>query len=166
MFKMKFNKEELEGMKPVPAGVYQVRFVGFKPKLSKNGLSINLNGIGEVVNNPDHEKRQIWANLNNSIPTFIQDFVHSFGLEMEDQLGSDPSIPGAFDGNPATFNEQNPETWVYVGPLTNKVATWEIGEGSYNGKPKNEIIKFICAVPNCAESFPDVSHSHDMRKKS
>ena len=163
---MKFNQEELEGLKPVAAGVYQVRFGGFKPKLAKSGLSINLNGIGIVVNNPQHDGRQIWANLNNSIPAFIQDFVHSFGVEMEDQLGSDPSLPGIFDANPATFDETKPETWLYLGPLTNKIATWEVGETLYLGKPKNEIIKFICSVPDCASLFPNVQHSHDMRKKS
>lgn len=165
MFKMKFNKDELEGPKPLPAGLYQVRFVGFKPKMSTKGDSINLNMITEVINHPEHDKRQIWLNLNTQIPSFIQDAVHSFGLEMEDQLSDNPQIPGVFDGNPATFVESKPETWVYAGPLTNRTGAWEIIESEYNGKPNNKVAKCLCQVEGCAEKFPLVQHSNNMAKK-
>ena len=39
----KFNKEELSGPKPVPPGLYTVKFEQFRPKKSKAGDSINFN---------------------------------------------------------------------------------------------------------------------------
>lgn len=161
-FQMKFAQDELKGFEPVPAGVYQVRFVEFKPKASKAGTSNNLNAWVVILNHPEWQvERKLVANLNDSIPAFIQDFVHSFGLEMHDQNGDNPSIPGNWDGD-----EAKPETWKYQGPLVNKTAEWEIGMGEYNGKPTNVIRKFICKVPNCAQKFPKIQHAADMAKKS
>lgn len=164
-FKMGFNKEEIEGLKPVPAGIYNVLLVGFKPKTSKAGDSINLNAQVKIVGNAEFENRMVFASLNTKIPGFIQDFVHSFGIEMEDQNGENPSIPGVFDGEPTKFNEQDPSTWKYQGPLLGQTAQWELGLRDYEGQPTQDIIKFICKVPQCAERFPKVRHSKDMRKK-
>lgn len=163
-FQMKFKSDDLKGVEPVPAGIYRVRFLEFKPKKSKAGTSVNLNAWVVIIDHPEWEKeRKIVANLNTtpSISTFIQDFVHSFGLEMTDQLGSDPGIPGVFDGP----DQNDPETWKYVGPLVNRTAEWELGAPA-EGQRFNTIRKFICAVPQCASKFPNIQHSNDMAKKS
>jgi hypothetical protein len=164
-FKMKFSQEEMKGLEPVPAGIYDVAFVGFKPKKAKSGESINLNGMVKIIGRPEYSNRQVFVNLNTQIPGFIQDFVHSFGLEMEDQTGDDPSIPGNFDGDLGKFKEDDPTTWVYKGPLLGQTGKFELGLREYEGAQQQDIIKMICKVPNCAERFPKVRHSKDMRKK-
>lgn len=170
-FKMKFDQEKLEGLQPVPAGIYKVLFLEFKPKHSKSvnkvtgAKSINLNAYVKILDHPEFEtERKVVASLNEGVPSFIQDFVHSFGMEMEDQLGAEPSIPGTFDADKNKFKADDPTTWVYSGPLTNKTAQWELGIKDYNGKPTQTIKRFICSVPNCATRFPKVRHSQDMAK--
>lgn len=165
-FKMKYDQEKLEGLQPVPAGIYKVLFIEFKPKKSKPNLakggaqSLNLNGKVKILDHPEFETdRFVIANLNEGIPSFIQDFVHSFGLEMENQLSDEPSLPGSWEGD-----ENNPETWKYHGPLTAKTAEWELGIKDYNGRPTQTIKRFICAVPQCATKFPKIRHSTDMAK--
>ncbi len=162
---MKFNQESLKGPEPVPAGVYTVRFESFKPQLSKNKDSINLNAKAVIVGHGDLDGRVIFAGLNSKIPNWTQDFVHSFGLEMEDQLGTDPSIPGVFDGDPVKFKEDDPSTWTYKGPLLGRTAKWEVGTREYEGRLSNEPRQFICAVPGCATKFPEIKHSKDMGSK-
>ena len=98
--------------------------------------------------------------LNDSIPAFIQDFVHSFGVPMEDPFGPNPSMPGSFDGD-----EQDPKTWKYTGPLLGKTAQWELGTRMYLGREVTDVRRFICAVPDCALTYPLVRHSNDMQKK-
>jgi hypothetical protein len=164
-FKMNFNKEEVEGLKPVSPGIYNLLLIGFKPKKSKAGDSVNLNAQAKIIGNSEFENRMVFASLNTKIPGFIQDFVHSFGIEMEDQNGENPGIPGIFDGDVAKFNEADPTTWAYRGPLTGQVAQWELGLRDYEGNPTQDIAKFICKVPQCAQRFPKVRHSKDMRKK-
>jgi len=165
-FKMKFSKDQLKGPEPVPPGIYTVRFDGFKPKLSKDGNSINLNAQVSIINNPNFDNKKLFAGLNSKIPSFMQDFVHSFGLEMEEQLSDNPSIPGNFDGDPAAFRENDPSTWKYVGPLLGRTAQWEVSLKEYQGNVQNDIVSFICAVDGCASRFPEIKHSKDMRQKS
>lgn len=165
-FKMNFNQEELKGVQPVPAGLYKVRLEGFKPKASKNGDSTNLNAEVTIVGGGEFDGKKLFAGLNSKIPNWIQDFVHSFGLEMEDQLSDNPSIPGVWDADPSTFKADDPSTYKYAGPLLGRVAEWEVGMGEYQGKAKNEIRQFICAVPDCASRFPLISHTKDMQRRS
>jgi hypothetical protein len=166
-FKMTFNKEEMKGMTPVPAGLYEVRFAGFNPKISEKKDSVNFNISGEIIGHPEFEGRKVFANLNTKIPGFIQDAVHSFGLEMHQTGPEEYAIPGQFDADKGKFKEDDPSTWTYAGPLTGKTAKWEVGEDEYQGKKKNVVRAFLCKVPTCAEKFPDISHSSDMaRKKS
>lgn len=165
-FKMKFSQEELKGLEPVPAGTYDVAFVGFKSKLSEKGDSVNLNGMLKVVGKPElGTNRIIFCNLNTQIPGFIQDFVHMLGHPMENQNADEPSIPGNFDGDTAKFKEDDPTTWVYKGPLVGSTGKVEVGLKDYKGAPSQDIVKFICKVPKCAETYPKVRHSKDMRKK-
>lgn len=170
-FKMKFGQDKLEGLQPVPQAIYKVLFVEFKPSHSKKAneitgkKSINLNAKVKILDHPEFEtERYVIASLNEGVPSFIQDFVHSFGLEMEDQLGAEPSIPGTFDADKAKFKADDPTTWVYSGPLTAKTAMWELGIKEYQGKPTQSIKKFICAVPNCATRFPKIQHAKEMDK--
>lgn len=165
-FSMKFAAEEMEGLKPVPPGIYDVMFLGFKPKKSKNGTSINLNGLLKVMGHPElGEERKIFANLNEQIPGFIQDFCHMLGVPMQDQNGANPGIPGVFDGDPTKFKEDDPTTWVYKGPLEKQSGKIEVGLKDYNGEPSQDIIRFICKVSQCETKYPKVRHSKDMRKK-
>lgn len=166
-FKMQFDKTEMEGIKPVEPGIYTVAFIKFKPKKSKNAEkpSINLNAQAKIlgIDEVDGKPRFLFANLNSSIPSFIQDFVHSFGLEMTDQFGENPGIPGEFDGK-----EDDPTTWVYQGPLIGQTAQWEVTVSPHwqdSNKQQQDIVRFICKVPDCANRFPHVKHSTDMRKK-
>lgn len=169
-FKMKFDSEKLEGLQPVPAGVYKVLFVEFKPKYSKpNAItgqkSINFNAKVKILEHPEFETdRFVIANLNIGIPSFIQDFVHSFGLEMENQLAPESSIPGIFDADPSKFKEDDPETWTYAGPLTSKTALWELGIKDYNGRNTQTIKRFVCAVPDCNTRFLKIRHAENMDK--
>lgn len=166
-FKMGFSQDKLEGIQPVQDGQYKVLFLGFDPKFSKSvnqvtgKPSINLNAKVKILEHPEFtQDRLLFVSLNENVPTFIQDFVHSFGLEMEDQLSDNPSIPGNFDGN-----QSDPTTWKYSGPLTAKTAIWEVGTGEYNGRQTNVIRRFICAVKDCNTRFPKIRHSTDMAKK-
>jgi len=172
MFKMKYNQDQLQGPKPVPPGVYTVRFEGFKPKWAKlkDGqtvpTSVNLNAEVTIINNPDYENRKVFASLNDQIPSFIQDFTHSFGVPFDvDVATGDPSFPGIFDADPATFKADDPSTWKYAGPLVGKTATWELGVRDYQGREQQDVRRFVCAIPNCAETYPDIRHSMDMAKK-
>jgi hypothetical protein len=165
-FNFKLDKSKLNGQEPVPAGIYTVLFTGFKPAWSKKGDTLNYNPSVEIVNDPNYENRKLFTSLNSAIPSFIQDFVNSFGLEMEgDESSDDISIPGTFDADPEGFNETDPKTWVYAGPLEGKTAQWEIGETTYEGKPRNEVVRFI-PVQELVDKYPEVKHSTDMRRKS
>lgn len=171
-FKFKLDQTKLEGQQPVAQGTYKVLFLGFSPAFSKSAnqvtgrKSINLNAKVKILDHPEFEKDHIvFAPLNEGVQSFIQDFVHSFGLEMEDQLSPEPTIPGTFDADKSKFKEDDPTTWTYSGPLTNKTALWELGVKDYQGRPTQTIKRFICSVKDCATRFPKISHSKDMAKK-
>lgn len=164
---MDFEKKELKGIEPIPAGIYDVRLIGFEPKESKNGGSVNLNPIFSVVNNPEFEGRVLkYVFVGNSkIPSFLQDMVHCFGMEMEEYTSDRPKIPGIWDTDKAKFDVNKFETYVYSGPLLNKVGKIELIESEYQGKKNNKIRKFFCNVPQCAERFPDITHSDNVAGK-
>lgn len=164
---MDFGKEELKGLQPIPAGIYDVRLVGFEPKQAKNGDSVNLNPVFTVVNHPEFEGRTLkYVFVGNSkIPAFLQDMVHCFGLEMEDQTSDRPKLPGIWDTDKAKFKADDFSTYVYSGPLINKVGKIELIESEYQGKKNNKVRKFFCQIPQCAERFPEVSHSDNVAGK-
>ena len=163
-FSMKFSKDELKGSKPHPPGIVTVRLVGFNPKKSKAGDSINLNFQVEFVSNDEFNGKKLFmaSSLNTKIPNWIQDFVHSFGVAMKNQT-TDPEIPGVFDAKPG-FDPNRPETWAYAGPLLNKTAQWEVGIKMYKGREQQTVRRFMCAVPNCNTLYPDIYHTEDMTK--
>ncbi len=168
-FKMGFSTEELKGPEPVAAGLYEVRFVGFKVALSKKGDSFNYNASVEIIDPPvEKYQSKVYVNLNSQIPNWIQDFVHSFGLEMEFNPDTEKSdIPGDWDGDSASFDPNKLETYKYEGPLTGKTAIWElVPDKDLNGKPRTSANRFICAVPNCAQKFPEIQHAMKMVKSA
>ena len=62
--------------------------------------------------------------------------------------GTNSWLPGDWDGEP-----EKPETWVYKGPLLGQIAEVEVAVDSYNGKENNKVSRYICRVPQCAQSF-------------
>jgi len=172
-----FSKEQLSGIKPVNPGIYYVKFETFKPKLSKNPnkqgkYTINYNAWCYITQHPtiEEHKQLVIANLNESIPQFIQDFHHSFGVPLEEVV--DPAtgelggkIPGIFDADPSIYKEEDPTTWRYAGPLTDQIATWELDVDTYNGREQQVIRRFICSIPDCNIQWPDIQHATDMAKK-
>lgn len=176
MFQMKITKDGLKGIEPVPNGLYDVRLTGFKPTASKlkpgetEMTSVNLWPTVEILNRPDlnfkdGKPRNLKCfNMNTKMESSINDFVHSFGLEMEDQLGDTPAIPGLWGESKPGFDATKPETWVYEGPLLGKTAQWDIVIGDYQGRPNNQVMRFVCKVPDCATKFPSIFHSTKLAK--
>lgn len=165
-FKMKVSNDKIEGFDVIPPGQYEVRLVGFKPKKSKDGNSVNLNAEMQVVNNPDLVNRKLFDSLNTPGAAFYHaDFCHCFGLPMETD-GKESWIPGDWDGDPAKFKEDDPTTWVYKGPLAGRIGRVEVEVDNYNGKDNNKIRRYFCAVQDCASKFPKIKHLEQLNKKS
>lgn len=171
-FKMGMSKEDLSGPKPVPNGVYELQVTGFRPKVAKSGTSLNYNVEMTVVNHPEFDGRKIFHPLNTSFGVAIRDFSHCMGEKLEKRVfpgdAENPQqelevLPGMFENQNAHPDE--PEKWgKYMGPLTNKVGKVELTITQYQGKDKNEVRSFICAVPQCAVLEPDMKHSSNLVK--
>ena len=104
MPKINVPRDQVEGFKPVEAGVYDVRLDGFDPKKTKKGDSTNLRPKMVIVNHPTHNDQRLFDNLNQGA-WYLADFVHCFGLEMEDQ-GDGLGMPGEFQGP-----DDDPSKW-------------------------------------------------------
>jgi hypothetical protein len=171
-FKMGMTKEDLSGPKPVPNGLYELQVTGFRPKIAKSGTSLNYNAEFTITGNPLYENRKVFHPLNTSFSVAIRDFVHATGLELETiTVPGDADtpqherqiLPGTFE-NAAQFPD-DPSKWgKYIGPLTNKIFKAELVTTTYQGKDKNEIRCFFCAVPDCAVTYPDIKHSQNLIK--
>lgn len=163
-FKMGVSKEAVEGFELIQPGVYEVRFLKFKPKWAKEKegkeRTVNLNAQMEPIGNPDLANRILFDTLNQNT-FYMADFCHAFGVPLE-QVGDDYQIPGEWDGDP-----KNPETWTYRGPLTGKVAKVEVTVDTFNNKQNNKISRYFCQFGDeCATRFPQVRHSDNLVKKS
>jgi len=164
-FQMKVSKEAVEGLEVVPAGIYMVRFIEFKPKYSKadptgqKQPSLNYHARMEIVEG-DYAGRMIFEGLNEKAGWVQNDFCHAFGLAMEQNPDESYSIPGQWDGD-----ENNTETWKYSGPLTGKIGKIELAVDSYNGKQNNKVRRYFCAVNNCEQLYPTIRHSQDLLAK-
>lgn len=155
-FKMAWSKEELTGAPPVPAGMYTVMFKGFRPKTSKDGNSVNFNAEFEIISPEEYKGRRVFHSLNTGAGFIFTCFVHAAGLQMEEVQNenagtekADLTIPGVLEGSDDP--NKKPEDWKYQGPLTNKTMQVELAETEYQGKKRNEVRQFICAVPGCTE---------------
>lgn len=165
-FQMKVSNEKIEGAEVFPPGEYMIKLVSFKPAKSKDGNSVNLNALMEVVNHPEYAGRKLYDSLNTPGGAFTQpDFVHCFGLPMETD-GTTSWIPGEFDGDKVKFVEADPSTWVYKGPLVGRTGKVEVAVDNYNGRDNNKIRRYFCAVPDCATKFPKIRHSSDLLKRN
>jgi hypothetical protein len=102
--------------------------------------------------------------MNTKMAWMWQDFVHAFGLPMEEiqneNAGTDKAdytIPGVFEN--ADTQPDDPSTWKYLGPLTNKTCEVELAEIPASTDPvsgkqyraKNEVRQFKCAITDCPE---------------
>jgi hypothetical protein len=144
MAKITVQRDQLQGFKAVPAGVYEVRLDGFEPQFSKKKDSVNLRPKLTIINNQDNNDQRLFDNLNTGC-WYLHDFVHAFGLEMEDK-GDQVSIPGDFQGP-----DEDPTKWTYVGPLVGRIAKVRTIVGEYQNKPQTYIDQWYCAVPACQE---------------
>lgn len=166
------SKESLEGKKPVPNAVYQVKVDGFEPKLSSKGDSVNMNPVLKIVNHPEHNGARIFFNGNTKAPWILQDFSHCFGLPMEPhptgENGAEemhlPGGPAAWKADPTAPEDLS--KMKYVGPLLGKVGKIEVLYVQNPGqKPRNEIKQFLCAIDGCATKYPEINHTSDLLKK-
>lgn len=155
-FQMGYSKDQLSGASPVPAGPYTLQFKQFRPKASKDKESWSLNAELEIVGNAEYDGRKVFASLNSKAPWIQQDFLHAAGLDWEvvqdSNVGTEKeckTLPGIFEN--ADTDPEHPENWKYLGPLTNKTMQVEVAETEYQGKKRNEIRQYICAVPGCTE---------------
>lgn len=164
-FQMGFDKDSLNGGKVIPAGIYEVRLYAFKPRLNKNKDSVNFNAQMEVINSPDFDKSKLFETLSAKAGFTQHDFVHAFGMELEDQGNGQYAMPGTWDGDAAKFVETDPSTWKYDGPLLGRTAKVEVAIDTYEGKENNKIRQYFCAVPDCATKYPDNKHSTDLLKR-
>ncbi len=153
-FQMSYQKEELSGATPVPAGWYTLQLKGFRPRASKDGQSVSLNAELAIVSPSEYEGRRVFASLNSKAGFIIFDFVHGLGLDMEEiqdeNAGTEKAaltIPGVFEGQDA--HPDDPTQWKYQGALLNRTLEAELAETEYQGKKRNEIRQYKCAVPNC-----------------
>ena len=168
-FKMGMSKEDLSGPPPVPNGLYELQVTNFRPKVAKSGESLNYNAEFTISGNPLYENRKVFHPLNTSFAVAIRDFSHACGVPLEEIPNPEnPSenlqvLPGTFEN--AKENPDDPSKWgKYIGPLTNKIFKAELVTTTYQGKNKNEIRCFFCAIPGCAEKEPDIKHSQNLIK--
>lgn len=150
MPKVTVPKDSLEGIQPLPPGIYVVRHDGFKPTLSKNKDSVNLNPQLIIVNHPTLNDRRVFDNLNSKAGWIHQDHVHAFGLTME-MSGDEASIPGDFIGP-----DDDPSKWNYQGPLRGRTGQVEVAmTDNQKGGQRSAIKRYVCAVPNCKEKHSE-----------
>jgi hypothetical protein len=164
-FSMKIDNSKIEGMDIMPSGHYEVKLVSFNPKTSKKGDSFNLNPCMVLVNHVEFANRKVYATLNSMGAFMWPDFSHCFGLPMETD-GKESWLPGTWNGDPAKYNPQVPETWVYKGPLVGRVGKIILAVDNYNGQDSNKIERYFCAIADCATKFPKTKHSVDLLKNS
>ena len=158
-FQMSYSKEELSGTPPIPEGWYKLLVTGFKPKVAgKEKDSVSLNAQCEIVQHSEYTGRKVWPGLNSKAGWILQDFVHACGLEMETLPDGNDTIPGVFQGSDQFPDD--PSKWTYIGPLLHVVLEAELAITEFQGKKRNEVRQYKCAVPGCKER-----HSSNLLKK-
>jgi hypothetical protein len=155
-FQMSYQKEELSGALPVPAGWYTLQVKNFRPRASKDGQSVSLNAELAIVGSTEYDGRRVFAGLNSKAGFIIFNFVHAAGMQMEeiqDEFAgtekANLTLPGVFEGSDT--HPDDPSQWKYQGPLLNATMEVELAETEYQGKKRNEVRQFKCAVPGCTE---------------
>lgn len=171
-FSVAATKSSLVGPPPVPTNIYTLQVAAFKPKVSKNGDSLNYNLEASILEPAAFAGRKVFASLNTKFFVAIRDFTHSTGNECEKttvkneetgEMEEAEMLPGFFENQDT--NPQDPTKWgQYRGPLTNATFKAEVVLTEYQGKPKNEFRAFFCTVPDCAVKTPDIKHSTSLIK--
>lgn len=167
-FRMTLSKEQVEGKEVMPEGIYEVRFIKFAPKLSKDKgdgseRSTNLNAEYEVINNAEYAGRRVTEIANMKSYNVQTEICHCFGIPLEiDPTDGEYYLPGTWDSRP-DFNPANPETYEYKGPLTGKIGKIELTVCTYMGRNNNKVRRYFCAVDNCGNKFPEIRHQTDMK---
>lgn len=160
-FKMGFNRDDLSGKPPVPPGWYTLQFKSFKPKIAganKDGFMLNAECV--VVGNQEYDGRKVFMGLSNKAGWVLYSFVHACGLQMEPILDGNQGTEAETSFIPGTFEDidkfpEDPSRWgKYLGPLTNKTFEAELAITEYQGRHKNEVRQYRCAIPGCPEKHP------------
>ena|SRR5215472_14259769 len=160
-FKMGYNKEDVSGKPPAPPGWYTLQFKQFKPKIAgvnKDGVMLNAECI--IIGNGDQEGKRVFIGLSNKAGWVIYAFVHACGLPMtviedgnQGTEAEETALPGTWE-HVDQFPD-DPSKWgKYVGPLTNKTFEAELAITSYQGRDKNEVRQFRCALADCSDKHP------------
>lgn len=149
-------KDSLEARKVLPAGRYQVRLDGFKPKLSKlkpgKDQSVNFNPDIKIINHAQLNGEKVYTPLNQQVGFILEAFSHCFGHPLE-VVGDSAVLPGGFQQDVA--NPQDIAKMTYQGPLQGATGELELGVMTgTNGKPQNFIKQFFCKVPGCKTQHP------------
>ena len=157
MPRMGVSKDSLEGVKVIPAGFYDFRLDGFRPKKAKKGDTTNFNPVAKVINNANGlNDTPLFISLNSSAGWIQKDFVHALGLTM-DVEGDLAFMPGNWipDGTDA----ENVEKFKYEGPMVGRTGRLEYGiRKDDKGRDQNFVKQFMCAVQGCNEK-----HSTDLK---
>lgn len=156
MRRMGVSKDSLEGQRPLPAGFVDFRVDGFKPKRSKDKQSVNFNPQLKVINHPTLNDSRVFFNLNSNAGWIMKDFVHSLGLQMEED-GDQAFMPGSWQEDQADVD--NPEKYTYTGPMLGRTGRCEIGvRKDDKNRDQSYVRQFLCAIPGCQEK-----HSTDLK---
>jgi len=159
--KMGVDPEQVKAPKPVQGGWYDLKLVGFKPKMSKDKGSLNLNANLVVVNAKAEENdTKVYMGLNSKFARAWADFAHGFGFP----LNPDGTLPGDFI--PDDKDKENVEKYQYKGPLLGKILHAELIVSTYQGNERNEVNQIRCKVDGCATKFPDIKHLTKMAGNS
>lgn len=138
MPRIQLNKERLEGLQPLPDGLYTIRCDGFEPEYSSNRDSINLYPKLVVVNHPQHNGFSLIENLNTKADWIILAFCHAFGVS----VGEDLNLPGEFNGP-----DNDPTKWQYVGPLLGQTAQVLLKQcDNTKGRMVTKVDQYLCKL--------------------
>lgn len=168
--RMGVSKDTLKAPEAFDEDLYEIRLEGFKPAFSKNKTSINYNPqlkivSGDKTGTTNAGKKIPFESLNATAGWILQDFTHAFGEVMTELKDGTMAIPGAWEGDP-----QKPETLRYVPDQNGKSLLGKTFKAYVVKKPNqknpnsffNVIKAYVCAVPNCNTTYPDITHSTDL----
>lgn len=155
MPKIGITTEQLEGLKNPPAGIYEVRLDGFKPKASKlkpgKEPSVNLRPQLKIINHSTLNDQPVFSHCNTAFAVEIYDLCHALGVPYDGEGTDQAQMPGEFQGP-----DDQPEQWSYIGPLVGQVAKVEVANTTdQNNKPTTQVNKWFCRVEGCQAKHRD-----------
>ena len=144
-----YSKESLEGPPLPDEGMYEVRLEGFEPKFSKEKKNINLNPVLKIVNHAKFNGVRVYDNLNTAAPWITEAFVHAFGMTLVGRPDGGADVPGEFPGP-----DDNPEQWIYQGPLVGLIGKIMVRRTEYQGRPQAKVDQWLCSASGCTQKHP------------